>query len=154
LGALEEAEAKLKQMESAFGESRRFASLHVVLLAAQGAIDEAVIKLHSLLEGGIDRSLERTLIFVMRRKQVESIQGLSEEAKMQLDAARIDTALKSKDWDQAGQILHEYPFEVLSQESSPLFFLYGCWLLCAEGKEIATAHLSGVLDLPYPPSAT
>lgn len=58
--------------------------------------------------------------------------------------------LLDRDWTASGEILQGYPLELLSQETSLLHFLYGCWLEVTEGKEIASIHFTGVLDVPYP----
>jgi len=56
---------------------------------------------------------------------------------------------KSK-WNKAGDLLHSFPMEILTQDKSILHFLYGCWLYATEGKEIASAHFSVNLEVPYP----
>lgn len=42
--------------------------------------------------------------------------------------------------------------EQLSQESSPFFTLYGCYLWAVEGERCAKAHFSTIEEMPYPPS--
>jgi serine/threonine-protein kinase len=57
-----------------------------------------------------------------------------------------------KKWDKAGKLLLSYPLELLSQETTPLHFLYGCWLHVTEGKDIASIHFFGVMEVSYPRS--
>ena len=68
------------------------------------------------------------------------------------DTSKAWAYLLKKEWDLAGSVLHSHPLEELCSEESPLHFLYGCYLLVREGKEIADAHFSGVIDATYPRS--
>ena len=81
-------------------------------------------------------------------------ENLNESFKILVDSALIWTHLLAKNWAAAGDILHTYSYELLNQETTPLHFLYGCWLYVTEGKEIATIHFEGILDSPYPRSWT
>jgi serine/threonine-protein kinase len=74
--------------------------------------------------------------------------------QLQLDIYRIYCELLSNHWDAAVQHMHRYPFEMLSQESSALHTLYGCWLRVKEGPELAKMHFSGVLETKFPRSWT
>ncbi|MCB1119400.1 MAG: protein kinase, partial [Chlamydiia bacterium] len=58
--------------------------------------------------------------------------------------------LLNKEWKEAGDILHSHPEEVLADESSPLYFLHGCWLSFVESKDLGHVHLSGVQEATYP----
>lgn len=88
----------------------------------------------------------------MRRKEIERLQELklSPFLKLQVDAALIRILLYEKKWEEAGVMLHHFSLEQLMQENTPIYFLYGCWLCATEGKEIALAHFSSLLDTPYP----
>jgi serine/threonine protein kinase len=57
-------------------------------------------------------------------------------------------------FDEAADIFDQIPIEEITQESSPLFVLYGCYLWAIEGEEIAKAHFSGIEEMPYPPIAS
>lgn len=70
------------------------------------------------------------------------------------DCNRIFALLLDQKWEEAGMELHKYPLGLLTQESSPLFILYGIWLAATEGTEIAMIHFSGILDVPFPRSWT
>lgn len=75
---------------------------------------------------------------------------LDQETLTHLHYFHIWALLWEKKWGDAGDILHLHPLETLCQENSPLYFLYGCWLLATEGKEIADIHFAGVIEMPYP----
>lgn len=78
--------------------------------------------------------------------------SIPENTQKQIDAHRAWLALLANQKELAGQILQQYPYEMLSQETSIFYFLYGCWLLVTEGPDIANVHLSGILDVSYPRS--
>lgn len=75
-----------------------------------------------------------------------------EDALLRLDIYLIYSFMLEKKWDKAGEIFQRYPYELLTQESTPLHFLYGTWLYVTEGKEIAAVHFSAVLEVSYPRS--
>lgn len=77
---------------------------------------------------------------------------LSTETELQMRANEIWALLLDDDSVKAGDLLHSYSLELLSQETTILHFLYGCWLYMTEGKEIASIHFSGVYEVPYPRS--
>lgn len=74
----------------------------------------------------------------------------SPEGQLRLHYYEIWGLLIDKNWKEAGQHLHQFSIETLSQDTSLLHFLYGCWLYVTEGKEIAIIHFSGALEVPYP----
>jgi len=80
--------------------------------------------------------------------------ALNTKQQIRLDYYRIWALLLDKKWKEAGEIFDRHPLELISDESSPLHFLYGCWLSVTEGLEIARAHFSGVLEVSYPRSWT
>lgn len=79
---------------------------------------------------------------------------LSYLERQQVDQKRLWPLFALGRWHQAGQILHSYPLELLSHESTPFHFLYGCWLLMTEGMEMADIHFHGIVELAYPRSWT
>lgn len=83
--------------------------------------------------------------------QIEG-QNKPHEIALTVDSYRIWAYLLEKNWDKAGELLHQYSIEVLHKETSILHFLYGCWLHGAEGNDIAYVHFFGMLDVPYPRS--
>ncbi len=69
-----------------------------------------------------------------------------------IDELQIWALLQQEEWDKAGQLLEKYPLELRLQETSPFYFLFGCWLLATEGKEIAATHFSSASEHVYPPT--
>lgn len=57
-------------------------------------------------------------------------------------------------FDKAGKLIESIPFQDLTQETTLLHFLYGCWLYATEGSEIASIHFDSVLEVPSPHSWT
>ncbi len=80
--------------------------------------------------------------------------ALNTKQKLRLDIFQIWSLLLQKKWEEAGELFHRTPIELISDESSPLHFLYGCFLAAVEGLEIAKAHFSGILEVPFPRSWT
>jgi eukaryotic-like serine/threonine-protein kinase len=64
----------------------------------------------------------------------------------------ISSYLIDKNWEELHILFSQYPSEVLYQHSSPLFFLYGCFLTAIEEKEISQVHFSDILKPSYPKS--
>jgi serine/threonine protein kinase/tetratricopeptide (TPR) repeat protein len=111
----------------------------------------------------IEKKQERLICYLLRRwlmqKQVQFSANLiaivekrpwSHEGRLQLDALIIWHYLLCRQFNAAGQIVQSYDAVLLSQESTPLHFAYGCYLYVAQGPEIAQNHFSRVLDSPAP----
>lgn len=110
----------------------------------------------------------RTLLYVMeyviyQQHTTEICSSVSEKLsdfdipaknRLQIDCAIIGAMLLDKNWPAASKILQSYPLEQLAEETTPLHFLYGCWLYATEGKEIAFIHFSSILEVVYPRSWT
>lgn len=77
---------------------------------------------------------------------------LSPVDRIEIDGLEIWAYLLQDKWQEAGEILHQHPFDLLAHESSIFHFLYGCWLCVTESKEIALIHFSSILEVPYPRS--
>ncbi|HEY4832300.1 MAG TPA: serine/threonine-protein kinase PknD, partial [Waddliaceae bacterium] len=75
---------------------------------------------------------------------------VSPKVRMQLDCCEIWGYLIEKDWAKAENLFHQYPLTTLTQESSLLYILYGCWLSATENSDIANIHFAGVLDVTFP----
>ncbi len=69
-----------------------------------------------------------------------------------LDSLQISSYLMQGALKKAQAPLEAYTPEILSDEYSPLFVPMGCYLLQAEGEQIALSHFSGSIDLPHPPT--
>ena len=81
------------------------------------------------------------------------LQGnLSVEEQIEIDAYRIWALLKEDRWAEAGALFDHYTIELLAQETTPLYPLYGCYLQITEGEEIALLFFQGVIDTPFPRS--
>lgn len=65
---------------------------------------------------------------------------------------RIWALLMARKTASAAMLLQRYTLSAVTEDNSLLFTLYGCYLAATEGKEIAEAHFSGLLDTPYPKS--
>lgn len=78
--------------------------------------------------------------------------SIPNENKIDIDFLDIYTSLLSSNWERAKHLFSKYPLDVLSQENSPLYFLYGCWLYKNEGPEIAKIHFSSYTDKTFPRS--
>lgn len=83
---------------------------------------------------------------------IEAAKQLSDVHSLLMDCYLIEAFLWKKEWVNAEKILDKYSLELLNQESTPLHFLYGCWLLASESKEIALVHFQGVLETSFPRS--
>lgn len=84
--------------------------------------------------------------------QVALDQGLGKEvaALIENDVLKLWALLQSKQWKEAGIIFEKYPHEQLSQETSPLFPLYGCYLWATQGETKAREHFSLISETLYP----
>lgn len=76
--------------------------------------------------------------------------SLSEGDALLLQSYRIWALLQENELPRAAELLHAFPEEVLSDDTKPLHFLYGCYLHATEGRDIALIHFAGSLDVPYP----
>jgi serine/threonine-protein kinase len=100
-----------------------------------------------LVEEALDEKQTSIVYFLFNEFQT---QDLSPKTLLRFDCNNIWAHLLDKNWQKAGELLHKYPIEQLSQENTLLHFLYGCWLYVTEGKEIALIHFAGVFEVPYP----
>jgi serine/threonine-protein kinase len=110
---------------------------------------EARVLLH-LFEQGIDTAKYPLLLPYFERVKTFS---LSFEDRLRLDALHIWTLFLKGDLKAAQEILERYPIELMQHETTPFYFLLGCFLYMTEGKEVAEAHFMGVMEVPYPPTS-
>lgn len=110
-----------------------------------------------------ERLIQYLLVQTIKKRNLVSTHLLLKKLEGRSVTGYCDVAIKSataclymleNKWKQAEEIFLAFPLELLNQESTPLHFLYGCWLYHTEGKEIALIHFMGVLDVPYPRSWT
>lgn len=162
LGSWKLAEVKLQEISEHIPQSTK-AFVGIALTCHRASIDDAVKEALKCRPDEPSRQLERLLLYIAetaldtgRPEIVLEIADhtlewpISAEGKIRLDCCTIWAHLLNKSWVEAGELLHQYPLELLSQEVNLLHFLYGCWLEVTEGKEIASIHFSGVFEVPYP----
>ena len=140
--------------------------LDILILSNETSLDSAVEEFLQIPFSNLGDG-ERTVFYLMEsaldaRKQYLVHQlyryiqphKLSELSEQQANAFEIWAHLQEGNFQEAGTLLHHYSLEFLTDESTPLHFLYGCWLFATEGKEIGSIHFSGVIEVPYPRSYT
>ncbi|MGA8165295.1 MAG: serine/threonine-protein kinase PknD [Waddliaceae bacterium] len=109
---------------------------HLLLHIAETALDQkATATVHELINHDL-------------------MKHLPSDRQLHFDCCRLWAYLLDKNWEGAKTLLHRYPLIVRTQEHSLLSTLYGCWLAITEGKEIAMAHFTGVLEVSFPRSCT
>jgi hypothetical protein len=69
-----------------------------------------------------------------------------------LSLIALEAYLFKDDLKKAQKEFEHYSLEELSNHDSLLPFLYGCYLLTTENKEIASAHFGGIMESTYPRS--
>jgi serine/threonine protein kinase/tetratricopeptide (TPR) repeat protein len=75
---------------------------------------------------------------------------MTKSERVSFDCLEIWRALLQKEILVAEKIFQKYPPAALTQESSPLHFLYGAWIYLQEGPKPAMIHFGAVLETPYP----
>lgn len=173
LGAIKLAKKNLAELttHSDFGQEHPFSVelINILLHMHENSLSDVLQELSQLPLKKVNTETQRVLLYFMQQallsEQPELVHSLydmleskgvhfPENGKVLVDCARTWAYLIQKKWTQAGDILHAYPLELLNQETTPLHFLYGCWLYVTEGKEIAFIHFSGILETPFPRSWT
>lgn len=166
LGSWQLAEAKLKDLEPAFlldEETETY--LQIAISAHASSIHKAAAELKRFPPKSPSKNAERVAIHLLESaldakntnlahelSKILTTWPLSGEARQRVKCLEIWNLLLEKNWTEAGELLHQYPLELLSQDTTLLHFLYGCWLYVTEGKEIALIHFSGPFEVPYPRS--
>lgn len=103
--------------------------------------------LFHLLDTGIAQ--QQTTLILSHEKELISYE-VGENEKITLYSQLIWAHLLEKNWEKAGKLLHTFPMELLTKDTTILFFLYGCWLNATGEKETAQKHFSSVLEVSYP----
>jgi len=169
LGAWKLAQAKLEQLPELYIAAHEFQPiknhLEIALLYHTQDLNAAVSAFEKQPPPIGSRSAERTLFYLMEQaldtnktmfvhKLYSHIGSryMPSEVQQKLHEYLIWAYMLDKNWIEAGKLLQNYPLEMLSQETSLLHFLYGCWLYVTEGKEIASIHFSGIFEVQYPRS--
>lgn len=165
-----------KMAKAALGEIRQYLSpiqladfnpignmLDLAISSHRESLDAAVNAFMHTPRTVLSHPTERTLLYLMDTAidanrtdlihllfQNRNSWQLSAKAQENMQHCEIWALLLDKNWTVAGEMLHHYPLEILSQDTTLLHFLYGCWLYVTEGKDIANIHFSGVFEVPYP----
>jgi serine/threonine-protein kinase len=160
---LDDAERRYQTNELEKAKGLSLEMIQIALLKSSASIEAAVEAFLRIPPPTDIRQSERVLFYLMESALDEGKTDLihtlyihtehyplSTEGRFNRNACEIWALMLDKDWSRAGNMLHQYPLELLSQETSILHFLYGCWLYVTEGKEIAFIHFSGVFEVPYP----
>lgn len=162
LGTLQLAQETLEDIEKKGGmNDEEKTSLDWIKIAIKGDVNSLV----SNLKGPISDDQMRVILYLMKKandelqtatvyRLVDQIANreIEPEDKLSVDYHLIWAYLLDKKWGLAGDVLQTYPVELLTQETTPLHFLYGCWLLVTEGRDIANIHFKGVFEVSFPRS--
>lgn len=167
LGAWNYAQEKLNQinLHPSNIPSTHWKDIREMLACHQHPLDKNFELLFSVPLPHLDFSKLRTFLYAidqaLDRRQPHLVHmalhtlepyELSFETRLALNIRRIWAFLLEKNWQQAGEVLYSYPIELLNQESTLLYFLYGCWLQGTEGKEVASIHFMRLFHVTYPRS--
>lgn len=169
LGSWQIAQKKLKEINEEYPEKdlsgfeKHKAPLEAAISCYVNTLQEAAENIMKLRPEAPERHIERVLILLLERAIDEKNTGLihelvekaqdwpfTPEGQLRMHCYSIWAHLLDRNWTAAGELLHMYPLELLSQDTSLLHFLYGCWLEVTEGKDISTIHFSGVYEVPFP----
>lgn len=165
--AKEHIHAMTEQYPFADELTSRCSLLNIAILAHEASLEEAIHRLEQTPPTKSSKQHERVILYLLdsaiQQNKTSLVHQLADHLEqfefsslggLYINCANIWAYLLEKDWKKAEELLLNYPLELLSQETTPLHFLYGCWLYALEGKEIATAHFCGVFDVSYPRSWT
>jgi eukaryotic-like serine/threonine-protein kinase len=156
--------SKIQNVENA---NYDFALLEIAISAHYSSLSDAVDKFFALVKKTETLKEERIILHLMEiginthcTKIIHQIshnlfmEELEPNFHLRVNSNIIWAYLLEENYSKAGEVLHTYPLETLTSETSPLHFLYGCWLYATEGKEIANIHFTGLLEISYPRSWT
>lgn len=125
----------------------------------------AIASLSDPFPSKIDKKMSRSLLFLLReavqKKELPLLETAFEKLKnckilkedqKEFAAFQAWLLLLGKKTKEAKEFFQNYSLKELSQESSPLHFVYGVWLYLKEGKTAAYRHFASVLETSYPPT--
>jgi serine/threonine protein kinase len=163
LGAYSYARHKLEKVKSRVNDPKRWQAIEQLLACAQEPLEPIVQALFVQPVTKLDFSQKRLLVHLFDQALVQRQPALihtvmlllehcelSFEAQLAFNIRRIEAFLLEKKWEQAGELFYAYPVELLNKGTTPLHFLYGCWLQGTEGREMAMIHFTGLLHVTYP----
>jgi serine/threonine-protein kinase len=169
LGAWKYAQQKLEQIHTHTSTLSEISwkDIEEMLACHQHPLEEIFKNIFNPPFTKLDFSKTRTLLYVMDQalesrqphlvhKAMQCLEHceLTFDARLRFNSRRIWALLLEKNWQQAREVIYAYPVELLNKESTPLHFLYGCWLQGTEGREMALIHFMGLLHVAYPRSWT
>lgn len=164
LGCKKVALKKIDESESKnlFSESS-LEDLHMMIDSHQSSLQPLFQKLFSTANANPDFFKMRTMLHLLDRaidlKDTslisQALQALEHcemnfETRLRFNERKVWGLLLEKNWQRAREVFYTYPVELLNKDSTLLHFLYGCWLIAAEGKEMAIVHFTGLLHAAYP----
>ncbi len=128
-------------------EERLFAARTCLLEAPQGDLEAHTLLLmmeQSLRKRNYDEALA---LF-----DIKGGKCWSEPMEEQLASCALEALLAADRIVDAEALVSSFSLERLQNESSPLFFYYGCLLYATKGEKAAHRHFELTLDVPYPRS--
>lgn len=102
-----------------------------------------------LLQRGLTRELAPKLLPLLQR--IDADFTLPTCCHFDYLSLKLWLLLLSQKWDACDKIFETIDLKELTREDTFFRFLYGCFLMSQEGKEIGDIFLSGVMETPYPP---
>ncbi|MGE5196165.1 MAG: serine/threonine-protein kinase PknD [Anaerolineae bacterium] len=81
----------------------------------------------------------QTALFIPYLEKLDR-SGLPQDDLLQLNCLLISAYLLKNDWQKAKKLLYSYTMDMLNRESSPLYYLFGCFLRAAKGEKSAIKH--------------
>jgi serine/threonine protein kinase/tetratricopeptide (TPR) repeat protein len=115
---------------------------------AQMEISETRVWLHLMRQALQNFQFEplRKALAQLKRCKIPALE------KASFDALEAWSYLLQGKLSEASVIFSKHPTDFLTQETSPLHFVFGVWIYMAQGPKAAFAYFSSVLDTPYPPT--
>ena len=171
LGAAPLATTTIEEIRSLLSEAEQnrlttaFSPLEMIIKIATSSIADGIAWLLNHKTKKLNKEEERVLFFLLRKAINEQKLDLCsdllqeiKEKKLQVqhieyfDALLVEVYLFKHDYASAEEILNKHSHARISDETSPLYFPYGCFLAHSKGKKMAIAHFSKLLETPYPRS--
>jgi len=163
LGSLSLAEQKIEEFEKVIVASYDFDLLKLATSSKTTDLTTIFEKCFLIFPKALLKKEMRLVLFLLNRalilEQIPLIKKVCEELKnyalteddqLQINYFLISSLILQQQFAIGYEILQSYSLELLNQETTPLHFLYGCWLYMMEGKEIAKIHFSGALEVSFP----
>ena len=161
---------KLKQIQEKQPSLLEFSWKEIELMIAchEHPLEEAFLLIFSTISPQPNFSEKRKWLYAInqaidRNQSYLAIQAieriikkceLSFDIQLKLNGWLIWAYLREKNRNKAKEIFDTYPSELLTTGSTPLHFLFGCWLNSVEGEEAAKLHFMNLAPATYPRSWT